>query len=192
MLDPGHRGNDPGAIGAAIVGGKNVHEATINMALANKIKSKLEAQGATVILTRNAASQTVSLDQRQALCRSTNPDIYIAIHCDASEVSSSHSGTTAYYYKSYSYPLAQYLSKNIVSAYKNNIYASNSSMASKVDRGAKFKGFQIARVEECPSVLIEYGFVTNVTECNALAIDKNQNVLAQATVDGIVEYFKNS
>ena len=192
MLDPGHGGNDPGAIGAAIVGGKNVHEATINMALANKIKSKLEAQGATVILTRNAASQTVSLDQRQALCRSTNPDIYIAIHCDASEVSSSHSGTTAYYYKSYSYPLAQYLSKNIVSAYKNNIYASNSSMASKVDRGAKFKGFQIARVEECPSVLIEYGFVTNVTECNALANDKNQNVLAQATVDGIVEYFKNS
>ena len=41
-------------------------------------------------------------------------------------------------------------------------------------------------------MLIEYGFVTNVTECNALANDKNQNVLAQATVDGIVEYFKNS
>ncbi len=192
MLDPGHGGNDPGAIGAAVVGGKNVYEATINMAIANKVKAKLESLGATVILTRNSSSQTSSLEQRAALCRANNPDIFVAIHCDASETSSSVSGNTTYYYKSYSYPLAHYLSTSIVSAYKNDIYASNSTMAGKIDRGCKFKGFKVTRVEECPSVLIEYGFVTNVTECNALANDKNQNVLAQATVNGIVNYFKNS
>lgn len=192
MLDPGHGGNDPGAIGAAVIGGKNVHEATINLAIANKVKTKLEALGATVIMTRTSAGQTLSLEQRAALCRSNNPDVFVALHCDASETSSSVSGNTTYYYKSYSYPLAYYLSTSIVSAYKNNIYASNSSMADKADRGCKFKGFKVTRVEECPSVLIEYGFVTNVTECKALANDTNQNTLAQATVNGLVNYFKNS
>lgn len=192
MLDPGHGGSDPGAIGTTIVGGKHIYEETINIAIANKVKTKLEALGATVIMTRSSSGTTLSLDSRAALCRAKNPDIFISIHCDASETSSSASGTTAYYYKSYSYPLAKYLSESIVSAYKNSIYAGNSTMAGKVDRGAKFKGFRVTRVEECPSILIEYGFVTNIVECNALANDKNRNTLAQATVDGIVNYFKNS
>lgn len=191
MLDAGHGGNDPGAIGAAIVGSKNVYEATINLALANKIKAKLEALGATVIMTRTSATQTISLESRAAACRSKNPDIFVAVHCDASE-SQSPSGTTAYYYKSYSYPLADSMSKGIVSAYKNTVYANNSSMASKVDRGSAFKGFKVTRVEECPAVLIEFGYVTNVVECKALTLDENQNALAQGAVNGIVNYFKNS
>ena len=191
MLDAGHGGNDPGAIGAAIVGSKNVYEATINLALANKIKAKLEALGATVIMTRTSATQTISLESRAAACRSKNPDIFVAVHCDASE-SQSPSGTTAYYYKSYSYPLADSMSKGIVSAYKNTVYANNSAMASKVDRGSAFKGFKVTRVEECPAVLIEFGYVTNVVECKALTLDENQNALAQGAVNGIVNYFKNS
>lgn len=191
MLDAGHGGNDPGAIGAAIVGSKNVYEATINLALANKIKAKLEALGATVIMTRTSATQTISLESRAAACRSKNPDIFVAVHCDASE-SQSPSGTTAYYYKSYSCPLADSMSKGIVTAYKNTVYANNNSMASKADRGSAFKGFKVTRVEECPAVLIEFGYVTNVVECKALTLDENQNALAQGAVNGIVNYFKNS
>ena len=192
MLDPGHGGNDPGAIGTAIVGNKRVYEETINIAIANKVKSKLESLGATVIMTRNSSNKTFSLDERAALCRATNPDVFVAIHCDASGTSSSASGTTAYYYKSYSYPLAKYLNESIVSAYKNTVYSDNPTMANKANKGSLFKGFRVTRVEECPAILIEYGFVTNVVECNALVNDKNQNALAQATVDGLVNYFKNS
>lgn len=192
MLDPGHGGNDPGAIGTTVVNGKRIYEETINLAIAKKVKSKLEAMGATVIMTRNSSSTTLELDSRAALHRAKNPDVVVSIHCDASETSSSASGTSAYYYKSYSYPLAKHLSTSIVSAYKSQIYARNSAMANKVDRGAMFKGFRVTRIEECPSVLIEYGFVTNVTECNALANDNNRDILAQATVDGLVAYFKNS
>ncbi len=191
MLDAGHGGNDPGAIGTAIVGSKNIYEATINLSIANKMKAKLEALGATVIMTRTSASQTISLEARQDTCRSKNPDIFVAVHCDASE-SQSPSGTTAYYYKSYSFPLADNINKGIVSAYKNKVYASNSTMASKVDKGSAFKGFKVTRVEECPAVLIEFGYVTNVVECKALALDANQDALAQGAVNGIVSYFKNS
>ncbi len=191
MLDAGHGGNDPGAIGTVVVGSKNVYEATINLALANKIKAKLEALGATVIMTRTSATQSLSLEARVAACRSKNPDIFVAVHCDASE-SQSPSGTTAYYYKSYSYPLADCMNKGIVNAYKNTVYAQNSVMASKVDKKSAFKGFKVTRVEECPAVLIEFGYVTNVVECKALTIDENQNALAQGAVDGIVNYFRNS
>lgn len=193
MLDPGHGGNDPGAIGTAIVGNKRVYEETINIAIANKVKSKLEALGAVVIMTRANSNKTMDLDSRAALCRASNPDVFVAIHCDASETSSSASGSTAYYYKSYSYPLANSLNKSIVAAYQNKIYANNSAMANKADdKGSMFKGFKVTRVEECPAVLIEYGFVTNVVECNALVNENYQTVLAQATVDGLVNYFKNS
>ncbi len=191
MLDAGHGGNDPGAIGTTIVGSKHIYESTINLAIANKMKAKLEALGATVIMTRTSADQTISLDARAASCRAKNPDVFVAVHCDASE-SQSPSGTTAYYYKSYSYPLAKYIGEGIVAAYKSHVYASNSTMASKVDKGTKFKGFRVTRVEECPGVLIEFGYVTNIVECNALSKDSNQNALAQGAVNGLVNYFKNS
>ncbi len=191
MLDAGHGGNDPGAIGTTIVGSTHIYESTINLALANKMKALLEDLGATVIMTRSSAGQTLSLESRAAACRSRNPDIFVSIHCDASE-SQSPSGTTAYYYKSYSQPLANYIGQGIVSAYKSTVYSSNSAMAANVDKGNKFKGFKVTRVEECPSVLIEFGYVTNVVECNALSLDKNQSALAQGAVNGIVDYFKNS
>ncbi len=190
MLDAGHGGSDPGAIGTAVVNSSYIQEKTINLAIANKIKSLLEKEGATVIMTRTSAGQYVSLESRTNLCRSKNPDIFVAVHCDSSE-SSSPSGTTAYYYKSYSYPLAKAINSSLASAYKTKIYATNSSMAGKAERGAKFYPFKVTRVEECPSVLIEYGYVSNVVECAALAKDSNQSILAQATVDGLRSYFKN-
>lgn len=191
MLDAGHGGADPGAIGAVVVGSSNVHEATLNLSIANKMKAKLEALGATVIMTRTSSGQTISLDERVAMCRKANPDIFVAVHCDSSE-SSSPSGTTAYYYKSYAYPLAKHIGEGIVSAYRSTVYASNSTMANKVDKGTNVMAFRVTRVEECPAVLIEFGYVSNVVECKALTVDSNQNALAQGAVNGIVNYFKNS
>ncbi|MBR6619696.1 MAG: N-acetylmuramoyl-L-alanine amidase [Clostridia bacterium] len=191
MLDAGHGGSDPGAIGAVVVGSSNVHEATINLSIANKMKAKLEALGATVIMTRTSSGQTISLDERVVKCRNANPDIFVAVHCDSSE-SSSPSGTTAYYYKSYAYPLAKYIGAGIVNAYKKTVYASNSTMAARVDKGTNVMAFRVTRVEECPAVLIEFGFVSNVVECKALTVDSNQDALAQGAVNGIVDYFKNS
>ena len=191
MLDAGHGGSDPGAIGAVVVGSSNVHEATINLSIANKMKAKLEALGATVIMTRTSSAQTLSLDERVVKCRNANPDIFVAVHCDSSE-SSSPSGTTAYYYKSYAYPLAKYIGAGIVNAYKNTVYASNGTMAARVDKGTNVMAFRVTRVEECPAVLIEFGFVSNVVECKALTVDSNQDALAQGAVNGIVDYFRNS
>lgn len=110
-------------------GSSKKYEKQINLLLAKKIKAKLEARGATVIMTRSDDTY-VSLDNRAAMGRKKNPDMFIAVHCDSSE-SASPMGTSAYYYQAYSFPLASAVHKRIVSTYKNSIYSSASSPRSK-------------------------------------------------------------
>lgn len=52
--------------------------------------------------------------------------------------------------------------------------------------------FRVTRIEECPAVLIEYGFVSNIRECKLLWSDSVQERLAQATVDGIADYIASN
>lgn len=191
MIDAGHGGNDSGAICAYNPGSSKKYEKQINLLLAKKIKAKLEARGATVIMTRSNDTY-VSLDNRAAMGRKKNPDMFIAVHCDSSE-SASPMGTSAYYYQAYSFPLASAVHKRIVSTYKNSIYSSASSATlKKIDRGTNMYPFRVTRIEECPAVLIEYGFVSNISECKLLWSDSVQEKLAQATVDGIADYIASN
>ena len=121
-----------------------------------------------------------------------NINLSIAIHCDSSSTASAM-GTSAYYYRAYSQPLAKALHQSIVAAYKSDIYADKpDSFKNKVSRGANFYAFRVTRVEECPAVLIEYGFVSNTDECQVLQNAKNRDTLAKATVEGIKKYISAS
>lgn len=186
MLDPGHGGSDPGA--SCAVYSSSWNEAKINLSIANKIKEQLEAEGATVIMTRSDDSFR-SLTSRNAMVRTRLPDLFISIHCDSSSSSSAY-GTTAYYYRAYSQPLAKAIHNEIVKAYNNSIYSGMGY--SKIDRGTNFYAFRVTRVEECPAVLIEYGFVSNTTECQSLINAANREKLAKATVRGILNYIENN
>ncbi|MBS7360853.1 MAG: N-acetylmuramoyl-L-alanine amidase, partial [Oscillospiraceae bacterium] len=191
MIDAGHGGNDSGAICAYNPDSSRKYEKQINLLIAQKIKSKLEAQGATVIMTRTGDSY-LSLDERVSLTRSKNPDMFISVHCDSSE-SATPMGTSAYYYQAYSFPLASAVHKRIVSAYKSDMYyGASSSVQSKIDRGTNMYPFRVTRVEECPAILVEYGFVSNINECKLLWTSSVQDKLAQATVDGIKDYISSS
>ena len=186
MLDPGHGGYDGGA--GCAVSSSTWSEKKINLAIAQKVKEYLEKEGATVIMTRSSDS-FVSLSSRNALVRSQLPDLFISIHCDSSSSASAY-GTSAFYYRAYSQPLAKYIHEAVVSAYKNNIYAGQNK--SNIDRGASFYAYKVARVEECPSVLVEYGFVSNTAECQKLQDSSVRDALAKATVTGIKNYIANS
>ena len=183
MLDPGHGGRDGGA--ACVVSSGSWNEASINLSIATKAKEYLEAEGATVIMTRTS-NTFLSLADRNALVRSRHPDLFVSIHCDASGTSSSAYGTTAYYYRAYSQPLAKCVHEALVSAYNNQIYAGLGR--TKSDKGTLFGAYRVARVEECPSILVEYGFVTNTAECQALENSTSRDALAKATATGIKNY----
>ncbi len=182
MLDAGHGGYDGGA--SCAVSPSAWNEQKINLSIASKVKSLLESEGAKVIMTRSDGS-FLSLTGRVQAARNHSPDIFISIHCDASSSAGSY-GTSAYYYRAFSQPLADSIHKALVSCWKNNIYAGMNRTG--VDRGAMFSAYRVTRIEECPSVLIEYGFVTNSAECQALESGINRDLLAKATVTGIKSY----
>lgn len=185
MLDAGHGGRDGGA--SCVVASSTWNEAKLNLSIAEKTKAILEGEGARVIMTRSD-NFFLSLTQRNELVRKYSPDLFISIHCDASPSSSSAYGTTSYYYRAYSQPLAKAINEVLANAYKNEIYAGMDRP--DYDRGHRFGAYRVARIEECPAVLVEYGFCTNTIECEKLQDSTVRDVLANATVNGIKNYIE--
>lgn len=186
-LDPGHGGNDPGAIGV-----NGVYESTVNLRIAALVKQRLEAQGVRVVILRTG-NTTLSLDDRRKLARQSGADLFVAIHNNSS-TSGKTSGTEVYYYRAFSQPLASNVHKSLVSAWRE-IYKGNAAMTDKIvpkDGGVRYYPFRVTRIEECPAVLVECGYLSNTTECNAVCQPANQEKLAGAIASGILRYIENN
>ncbi|MDB5469670.1 MAG: N-acetylmuramoyl-L-alanine amidase [Caulobacter sp.] len=83
VIDAGHGGHDPGAIGA------NVHEKVVTLAAAKALKARLEKTGRyTVILTRDS-DRYVTLEGRVQIARRADADLFISLHADAGPESTS-------------------------------------------------------------------------------------------------------
>ena len=186
MLDAGHGGIS--MVGTALRD-NSVSEAQITLAIAMKTKQYLENLGAKVVMTR-VSDIGLSLYERTLKCESVNPDIFVSIHCDGSD-SLSESGTHTFYYTPYSQPLAKSIHESLVSAYAQRIYVEADENYAKIDRKIKYYPFYVTRVDNCPSVLIETGFLTNYVEGNVLANPTNQDIVALAIANGISDYFYN-
>lgn len=184
-LDPGHGGRDPGAIGV-----NGMYESEVNLRISALVKQKLEAAGVDVVIFRTG-NQTIELEERQAKARAAGANAFVCLHNNSS-TSGSASGTEVYYYRAFSQPLAASIHAQLVSAWRG-IYANNSAMLDKVvpnDGGVRFYPFKVTRIEECPAVLVECGYLSNATECGALALPQNQEKLAEAVSNGIIRYLQ--
>ncbi len=182
MLDPGHGGKDSGALGY----GGAVYESQVNFALAVAAKQALERRGATVLFTRTD-DVYYTLEERKNMARQANPDVFVSIHCNAAE-NKTRFGTSTYYFRPMSQPLAQCIYQQILSVYQNALYRSDSYRRNKVGEGANFHPFSVTRLEECPSILIETGYVTNDEECALLLNADNRARIGEAIAAGIADY----
>jgi N-acetylmuramoyl-L-alanine amidase len=81
VLDPGHGGRWPhdGAHG-----GRGLHEKVIVLQVAQKTRDYLEANGATVILTRDT-DEDIPLADRVRIANEAGADVFLSIHCNAME-----------------------------------------------------------------------------------------------------------
>lgn len=181
VIDAGHGGGDPGATIT------DVFEKDISLPVALELKRLLEARGAMVTLTRSSDVE-VLLKERVALTRSVGADLFISVHCDSADASAH--GTHTFYYYPQSMPLARAIQDEMVSAYKNKIYADNEDMQ-ECDKGIKFYPFFVTRLEQCPAVLVEMGFITNEIERQVLTEESNQKILAEAIAVGVARYFSS-
>ena len=158
----------------------------MNFALSVATKNELEKRGARVLLTRTGDSD-ITLEERKAYARNNNADLFLSIHCNAS-VNTSKFGTSVYYYRPFSQPLASSVYEKMAALFRNDFYASDSDKASSCALGTIYNPFSVTRLEECPSVLIETAFITNETECRLMLEASNREKIARAISDGIENY----
>ncbi len=186
MIDPGHGGY--GSPGTNY--NMDIYEKDVTFSVAKTVAEILTKNGATVIMTRNG-DDAVFLDERVDMIRKMNPDLYVSIHCDGTDSPSVY-GTHTFYYKSYSMPLASAIHNQLVKAYRSYYYTDPASPEyTTVDKGVKFFPYMVTRVEECPSVLVEMGYMSNKADAQFLISEGGQKVLATAIAQGIVDYIVN-
>ena len=184
VLDPGHGGEDSGAVN------KGIKEKDLNLALCKKIKTALDAKGFEILLTRNDDT-FVSLNDRSKFAKQHAADIFISIHHNAS-LQPDTIGTETYALTAAGAE-STHNSPNISKAVRRGNSFDNANIIlshlihSKVisnintfDRGMKFARYKVLVQAPCPAILFEAGFVSNITEAAECHSEIRQKKTAEA------------
>lgn len=138
VLDPGHGGTSPGAVPLSQDGRKRLsdsREAVLTFRVAQKVKTRLENAGYSVIMTRNG-DDTVSLEKRAMIANDAYADMFISIHYDSS-TSRSANGTSAYY-SSYK-PNTPYTDLHVYAVRSGPVYSTSGGYLGTLTSGSKYK-----------------------------------------------------
>lgn len=182
VLDPGHGGSDPGAIGPT-----GLQEKQVTLPVAEYLKSILEAKGAKVILTRTTdvdvygphASGVDELQARVNVANGNQADAFMSIHINS--FSNPNVGGIATYYFDGSDQ-----SKKLASSVQGQI-AEHSGFNG--DRGIQPGNLYVLRHSLMPSILVELGFISNPTEEGHLKESSTQKGFANELAKGLELYF---
>ena len=216
IIDPGHGGKDPGAIGKT-----GLMEKDVNLDIAKRIRKLLMQQGMEVIMTRET-DEFVSLAERSHIANSKDADIFISIHANANRVSRIN-GFEIYCLSekiddsSRAFSAAKNADPDIKDAsffrptleikailwdliFTQNRAASielahyichlvNDNLDIKVS-GLKDAGFQVLKTTRMPAILIEIGYLSNNYEERMLNNSFYRQQIAEAIALGIESYCK--
>lgn len=172
VLDPGHGGSDPGAVG---IGG--LSEIDIVNPMSHRIRDLLEEQGVRVIMTRED-NRTLSLEARVELANRVNGNLFVSLHANAISMSRPDvNGIETYYFQT-GEQLARTLHRSLIEA------------TGGPDRGVRTARFYVLRHTRMPAVLLELGFVTGAQDARRLADPQYREVLSQAIARGILQYVR--
>ncbi|MBD8069312.1 SH3 domain-containing protein [Bacillus sp. PS06] len=172
ILDPGHGGRDSGAVGS-----RGTLEKNLTLRTAKLVHDKLSAAGANVILSRSSDTY-VSLASRVSISHYRNADAFVSIHFDSINDSSVR-GITSYYYKNIDLPVATALQTELI------------KYTGLKDRGHRSGNYQVLRSNRQPSVLLELGFLSNVSEELTVNSSSYQENVSNGIYYGLAQYFKS-
>lgn len=186
MIDPGHGGPDPGAIGPT-----PTYEKNNTLPIALDLETVLKQAGAKVILTRDKDvalcspyTETEDLQARVNLAEQLKPDLFISIHND-SFGNSAVQGTTTYYSKD---NLQAYQSQQLAGCIQSAVI---DTIATK-SRGVKENALYVLRKTSMPAVLLETAFISNPTEEARLQNSTFRQNVANAVLIGIYNYYNKT
>ncbi len=171
LLDPGHGGRDPGAIG------NGLREKDIVLEIYNYCSSELSKYDCDVRTTRSSDT-FVSLAERSRM--GNDVDLMVSLHCNAFTNPSARGFET-------------FVSSGPLFAttinYRSSIHDSILEVIASLgipNRGKKRSTHYIVTVPKCPVTLVEYAFITNPTDAGFLRSDEVLQSFGKATAEGIV------
>lgn len=178
MIDPGHGGKDPGAIG---LGG--LREVDVILPIAKRVADILESQGIRTKLTRDS-DYFVGLNERVVMSNRYNATVFVSIHANSIDGRPDVNGLETYYYGSEGGKLAAVVHRNVLSTVtKKGFYLG--------DRRTRSARFLVLRKSQIPAILVETGYLTNESEVARLRRDDYRTVQAEGIAQGILEYLRN-
>lgn len=166
VLDPGHGGEETGAVGPG-----GLVERDLNLAVALKVKAALEREGATVVLTRTA-DYRIAIATRAEIAQKLKPPVFISIHHNGGNDEVGETPGTEVFFQ-----IASPASKRLAGLLYEEEYAFFSTFTdvrwfSDLDAGAKFRPSQsggdyygmLRRTNGVTAVLSEAAFLSNAEE----------------------------
>ncbi len=176
MIDPGHGGKDPGAIG---LGG--LKEVDVILPVSLQVAQILRKNGIEVKMTRNS-DYFVGLDERVTMSRQAGATLFVSIHANSIDNRPDVNGLELYHYnigKSF----AETVHRNVLEyVNKNGFFIA--------DRRVRSARFLVLRKSSIPAILVETGYLTSETEAARLRRDDYRKVMAEGIAQGIIQYIK--
>jgi N-acetylmuramoyl-L-alanine amidase len=218
VLDPGHGGEDPGAVGR---GGH--YEKNVTLSIARRLKSKIDAeQNMRSMLTRDG-DFFIPLQQRVHKARRVQADLFVSVHADAFVKSTARgssvfvlsengASSTAARWLAQKENAAdmigganfgvkdQHLARTLLDLSQTATINDSLKLGNDVlgelgrintlHRGrVEQAGFAVLKAPDIPSILVETAFISNPDEERRLADDDYQDRMAEAILRGIKRYF---
>ncbi|MFQ6113698.1 MAG: N-acetylmuramoyl-L-alanine amidase [bacterium] len=170
-IDPGHGGNDPGAIGTDPF---RLEEKGVNLSVSLLLEEELENMGHWTALTRRRDID-LSLESRAEFANRLDADLFVSVHVNAAD-SPSVEGMEAYHYPNSNagQNAANLILTSLLDAFPEH-----------KNRGVKQANFAVLRLTKMPAVLVEMEFLSNPDQLQFLADESNQKGLAEAMAIGI-------
>lgn len=220
-IDPGHGGEDPGAISQS-----GTQEKDITLAIAQKLKGKIDKEpNMRAALTRDG-DYFISLPMRLTKARQLNADLFISVHADAfikphargsSVFALSERGATSaaarwlakkendadliggvnldgkdHYLKQTLLDLSQTATINDSLKLGREVLAEIGDINHLHKNEVEQAGFAVLKSPDIPSILVETAFISNPDEERKLRDTAYQDKMAEAMLAGIKRYFANN
>ena len=217
VIDPGHGGHDPGAVGPS-----GLREKDVNLRIAKRLRERLIEEGKSfgienVYLTRST-DRFIPLEERTAIAKKRKADIFISIHCNGARRKKAHgietyilgftddqtslqlaareNATTTKGLHELGSTLKQYIlsakkeESQQVAGYVQKSIIQNVSVKYKYvkNKGVKKAPFVVLIGADVPSLLIEASFITNPREERRLKSEAYINRIVNGIVLGIKKY----
>jgi len=179
VIDAGHGGTDPGAIGPM---GAVMSESVLVRKQVALVTEQLEALGATIVHS-HSDNVLYTLQQRVDTSRATSPDMFISLHINATAETTNATnirGFTVWYRNANSRHAAEH--------FMDNMY--NVNPGTNRNRAPSHANFFVCRPVWSPSILLEASFINNINDFSWLINARRQEEYARAIVNTLLAYYR--